>query len=424
MKLPRTFTFDMEGRTFDFQLHQRKLNFGQAGTGGYYWMDSRQFRRSKGGPNFQACVDLWWHVVERNGNTSDPHTQMALVFAECYPLINASKAMQDIYVDAHLHPKADRILLPEEDVERIRVIAHSGNPDLARLELDRLFRGPYPPPEEMPAFDEAAEKWIRDGISALQLEGRDGLKRYTETLSELMKRYRRRGNSDWKRMFLNKFSYECKVAFYLCYANAWIGILPRLAQRGELDSLGERFMRLWHNQNQPPEGAAEHRDVFSGQIPALHPLSAGILTSPQHLEVIGRYIGRPDFSELQASGTYLENKEYRDMVTTILVAAHEYDRSRRRWEDQRGQGTPGAREAANERHRDDGAASAKILFENYTDRRRKSCSKCSGRLSYIRHEPVATTDPPAAVAYFRCQGCGHEQSLRVSQDDLEMVQRF
>ncbi len=424
MKEPRTVTLDVEGRTFDFQLHQRHLNFGQAGTGEYYWMDSRQFRSGKGGPNFQACVDLWWHVVEWYGDTSDPHTEMALVFAECYPLINASRAMQNIYVDAHLHPKAERILLADEDVKRLLLIAHSGDPNLARLELDRLFRGPYPPPGEMPAFDEAAEKWIRDGISALQLEGRNGLKHYTKTLLGLIKKYRRRGNSDWKRMFLNKFSYECKVAFYYCYANAWIGILPRLQQRGELDSLGERFMRLWHHQNQAPEGATEHRGVFSGQIPALHPISAVILTSPQHLEVIGRYIGRPDFSELQASGMYLENKEYRDMVTTILVAAHEYDRSRRSWEDQRGQSTQKSKKDVKERPRDDGTASVQILFENYTNRRRVSCSDCSGTLSYVRHEPVATTDPPAVVAYFRCQACAHEQSLKISQDELVLTQRF
>ena len=438
---PRTITLAVGGRSFDFQLCQRELLFGRAGVGQYFWMDGRKFRHGTGGPNFRPCVDLWWHVNELAGAAGDPTTEMNLVLAECYPLVNTAKAVQDVYIDAHLHPRADREhvyfeadqirqrrsertdTLPNEDVERLRSIAHSGDVNQVRLELEGLFRGPSPSPEEMPAHVEAAQAWIGNGIVALRREGRDGLKRYTQTVDEWLRRLRKRGNIDRVRMFLNMFSYECKVAFYYCYGNAWSGILPQLQQMGELNSLGERFMRLWYHQNQPPEGAEVHRDIFSGQIPALHPLSAIILTSPQHLEVIGRYIGRPDFSELQASGTYLENKEYRDMVTTILVAAHEYDRSRRRWEDQRGQGTPGAREAANERHRDDGAASAKILFENYTDRRRKSCSKCSGALSYVRHELLDDVDSPTVLAYFRCQECKQERQLKIKQSDLELTNR-
>lgn len=439
---PRTITLAVEGRSFDFQLHQRELLFGRAGTGQYFWMDGRQFRQGVAGPNFRPCVDLWWHVNEQEGAAADPSTEMNLVLAECYPLINTSKSVQDVYMDAHLHRLADREYdyveedqirkrktertdtLPDEEIERLYSIAHSGDTNQIRLELEGLFRGQSPPPDEMPAYVAAAQAWIGNGIVALRREGREGLNRYIQTLDEWLRRLRRRGGINRVRMFLNMFSYECKVAFYYCYGNAWIGILPRLQQMGELDLLGERFMRLWHHQNQPPEGAEVHRDIFSGQIPALHPISAVILTSPQHLEVIGRYIGRPDYNELQASGAYLQCSEYRDMVATILVAAHEYDRSRRRWEDQRGQGIPSASEAANERHRDDGAASVHILFKNYTDRRRKSCSECSGELSYVRHELLDDVNSPAVLAFFVCQECNHQTQLEISEDDLLLTQRF
>lgn len=442
MQTPRTITVKEGDRSFDFQLHQREIFFGRAGTGQYFWMDGRQFRHGTAGPNFRPCIELWWHVVEQAGKARDHATELALVLAECYPLVNTAKAVQDVYIDAHLHPRADREhvyikedqtrqrrsertdMLAEEDVERLRLVAHSGDTNQVRLELEGLFRGQSPPSEEMPAFVEAVQAWTGNGIVALRREGRDGLRRYTRTVDEWLHKLRKRGGIDRVRMFLNMFSYECKVAFYYCYANAWIGILPQLQQMGELDSLGERFMRLWHHQNQPPEGAEVHRDIFSGQIPALHPISAVILTSPQHLEVIGRYIGRQDYDELQASGAYLQCSEYRDMVATILVAAHEYDRSHRRWEDQRGQGTPTDREVDNERHRDDGTASPHILFKNYTDRRRESCSECSGALSFIRHELLEEADSPTVLAFFRCEKCNHERQLRISEEHLLLTQRF
>ena len=436
MSRPPEVNVEHAGRSFPFQVHERELNFGQAGMGRYFWMDGRQLRRGSGGPNYRHCVDLWWHVVSQAGKDREPENEMTLVLAECYPLISTAKTLQDVYVDAHLHRAADReysfveedqvrqrraertYSLPEEDTARLRVIAHSRNADQIRSELERLFRGPLPPPREMPAFDNAAQAWIGNGIVALRREGREGLQRYTHTIDEWIRKLRRRSGIDRVRMFVNMFSYECKAAFYFCYGNAWVGILQSLKQAGKLDLLGERFMRLWHHQNRPADDAEVHRDVFCGQILALHPLSAIVLTSPEHLEVIGRCIGLPDYQGLVASGKIVECQEYWDFVATILIAAHEYDRSRRRWEDQREHPTHTSSNEVARQARDDATDSVRILFEDYAAARGRLCAECSGELRYVRQEPSGTAESPMATVTFRCQCCDRETAIEVGVDEI------
>jgi hypothetical protein len=436
MPRPRNITVEHEGRTFEFQVHERDLLFGRAGVARYFWMDGRQLRRGAGGPNFQPSVDLWWHVVTQAGADRDSENEITLVLAECYPLINSAKTLQDIYVDAHLHAKADReysfddedgvrqrraertYLLPDEDVERLRQIAHSRNTGLIRSELERLFLGELPPVEEMPAYTEAARRWIGNGIQALRTEGREGLQRYTRTVDEWIRKYRRRGGIDRVRKFVNMFSYECKVAFYLCYANAWVGILQSLRRSGDLDALSERFMRLWHHQNCAADDSEVHRDAFCGQILALHPLSAVVLTSPQHLAAIGQYLGLPDQEALIANGRIAATEEYWDMVSTILVAAHEYDRSRQRWDETRDHPIHTSSDLVEQQARDDATASLRVFFEEYVAARRQFCSECSGPLSFVRHEPAGTADSPAAIVYFRCTSCNRETAIEVGQSDV------
>ena len=357
MPPPISVDFEHGEHQFTFQIHWRNLLFGRAGTGQYFWMDGRQLRRGQGGPNFRPCVDLWWHATEQAGEDRAYDNEVNLVFAECYPLVNTARALQDLYVDAHLHRMADReyvieeeegirrvrsdrmYLLPEEECERLRSVADSRDTNRVRAELEGLFLGPLPPCGEMPAYQEAARAWIGNGIHALRTEGREGLQRYVGTVDEWIRRLRRRGNLDRVRLFLNMFSYQCKVAFYLCYCSAWVGILQRLAQTREPNIIGERFMRLWHHQNRAPDDFGVSQDAFCGQVLALHPLSAVVLTAPEHRAVVGNWIGHPDYEALHASGQVAQCEAYWDLVATILIAAHEYDRSRERWEAGRGQAT-------------------------------------------------------------------------------------
>ena len=204
----------MKGRFFPSRCANRQLVLGTAGPAEYFWMDGRQLRQGRGGPNFRACVDLWWNAVEAAGEARLQDNEVSLVLAECYPLINTARAVQDVYVDAHLHRTADReyvieeeegvrrarsdrtYVLPEEECERLREVAHTRDTNQVRAELESLFLGELPPRREMPAYQEAARAWIGNGIRALRTEGREGLRRYTGTVDEWIRRLRRRGNLD------------------------------------------------------------------------------------------------------------------------------------------------------------------------------------------------------------------------------------
>jgi hypothetical protein len=399
-------------------------------------MDGRQLRQGSGGPNFRPCVDLWWHAVAEAGVDREPDEEMTLVLAECYPLISSARSLQDIYVDAHLHPAADReyayeeqnsvrrrrtertYLLPEEEAARLRALAQNRKAELVRAELENLFLGTLPARREMPAFNEAARRWVGNGMVAFRREGHAGLQRHTKTVGEWIRKLRKQGGNNRVRSFIKMFSYECKAAFYCCYANAWVGLFQSLKQSRLLDMLGERFMRMWHHQNSAGGDFAVRRDILCGQILALHPLSGVILSSPQHLEVIGRCLGLRDYDGLVANGKITESEEYWDLVATVLIAAHEYDHSRRRWDERRGHfSKSGDSEIATE-SRDDATGSARILFEDYAMRSGRTCPSCAKSLDYVSHDPAGTAQSPTAIVVFRCDSCGHTTRVEVSHDDL------
>ena len=163
-----------EQQLFRFQVHERKLTFGAAGTASYYWMDGRQLRQRQGGPNFRSCVDLWWHAVENAGDTRVVENELSLVLAECYPLVNTAKSLQEVFVDAHFYNSADReysiqmeaglqvyrsdrtFMLPDEECARLYELAHSRRTEQVGQELDRLFLGWLPDVDVLGAYQESA----------------------------------------------------------------------------------------------------------------------------------------------------------------------------------------------------------------------------------------------------------------------------
>src|SRR5688500_383753 len=120
--------YELEGQLFRFDLCGRQLELGSAGLVDYFWMDSRQFRGLNPGPNYRACIDIWWRQLECQDHARDPAHQRDLVWAETYAMVSSSRAQQTVYIDAHARPGADResgaagdrteyasLLSPEED---------------------------------------------------------------------------------------------------------------------------------------------------------------------------------------------------------------------------------------------------------------------------------------------------------------------
>jgi hypothetical protein len=423
-----------------FLLNYRPLDLGTGRTIGYYWMDSRQFRTRPPGPNYRACVDSWWADVEMAGDTDDWGNLANLVLAECFSLVNTSRSLQEIYRDAHLHEAADRewdedsgdgpykkrvrsYSLPREETRRLLALAERRSSDLVRAELEQLFRGPLPPEEQKHRFMEAECIWLGKGILAFQEGGVGALRNYLNAeLAPWLLRYRKRGDDARTRLFINMFAYDCKVAFYLCYANAWIGLTRRLVDDHGLDPLSERFLRLWHHQNQPIEDPSApsggHPDVFCGQVLALHPLSAIFQDDPGHLAAIAAWIGHPDYEILSQQGREVDCPEYWRMVASILIAAHEYRHAHERWNVSRGVARTSIGDNGVDPARDDTVASAALLFEDYAHRRGIHCPQCHAPLVYRHFEPPGPGRSEVRVG-FRCRAAGHETSVLIREEDLQ-----
>jgi hypothetical protein len=426
-------TLELQGRHFTFDLCRRTLQLGPAGPVSYYWMDSAALRRSPPGPNFRACVDFWWAAMEHIGADGEIDTRVNRVWAECYPLVNNARSLQDVYIDAHLERRAAKRFadprcadradsLPADEVARLRAVAGSRSVPHIRAELDVLFLGVVPTPDELPASQEAARAWIGQGLVALQTGGLDALSAHVATLGTWIGRYRKRGGEDRARRFLNWFAYESKVAFYLCYANAWIGLIPRLRDLGLVEPFGERLLRLWHHQNQPgddPDGTGRHRDAFAGQVLALHPLSAFVMNDPAHLQALGAWIDHPEHDRLVQQAQVGAAPAYWDLVAALLIAAHEYKLVRDHWDQTRTSRTlAGSGDRAADAIRDESPPPLATELEDYAAARAIHCPACAGAARFVRNQAPAH-EAEAVRIDFECATCGHPFDAIITVTDFE-----
>jgi DNA-directed RNA polymerase subunit RPC12/RpoP len=340
-----------------------------------------------------------------------------------------------VYRDAHLHAQADReyvlddrsvsgspctertYSLPDDERARLKAIAHTRDLSQLRQELDRVFLGWIPTPDILPAYQEAAQAWIGNGIVALRNGGRAALSDYTETIDEWIQKYRRRGGQQHVRHFVNAFSYECKIAFYLCYTSAWVAILDHLVHNQLTDLTGMRLMSMWHNQNRADvDEQGRPNDVFRGQVLALHPLSGIVQTSSDHLSVLGKWLNHPGYDELAATGRVGECSEYWDVVTTILIAAHEYLASHKQWDLTRGKKAVTSTNALAGKSRNDSTASAALFFEDFASERGINCPACSSRYRFNKFE-IVDTDGYTVDAHYVCSHCGRPHNFTITYNE-------
>jgi hypothetical protein len=319
------------------------------------------------------------------------------------------------------HGRVERTYcLPAEEVVRLRRLAALRDPQRTRAELEGLFLGEMPPDCEMPGFQEAARSWIGNGIVALAQGGRPALRKHVAEVGKWIAKYRKQGDRNRVRRFVKMFAYECKAAFYLCYASTWVGLLQKLVTDGRTNVTGERFMRLWHHQNQPASdnhgvvGGA--RDVFCGQVLALHPLSAVVLNDTAHLMTIGRWLAHAQFDGLHQTGRVSTCPEYWDVVATILEAAHEYVHARDQWEASRGHVTHGGTVVADRAAANHAPDSVALFFEDIAAGQHLACPTCQQNLEYSSHE-TSNEDEDRVQVVFRCPS-GHEHKVTWTEEEL------
>lgn len=255
---------------------------------------------------------------------------------------------------------------------------------------------------------------LDQGVGLVRSKGDDGLREFLGKFDAWCACSRRRGGHAFRRRLLDGIAYLAKCCFNLCYANAWISIIPWLRKRQALDTVSERFLRFWHMQQQPVEG---HRgtvpDGFRGQVLSLHPLSGFFMKDPGLCAVAGRFFASDAHDRAFLRGDVAGCAEYWGLVGAILTAAHLYKQTQDDQQQRRcGHARPladggGPVEAANQ--------SAAGLMEEYAAARGLRYASCSGA---VRLEGQALTDEDTCDASFRCSGCGGLEHLVISRGDL------
>lgn len=426
-------------------------------------MDSSQLRSLKSPKaieNFESCVEHWRTAMEEMGCWNDVAQQVHFITALCYAVVCKSKSHQQIYKDAYLAPGAVRsadTALPDEIELRIQRVVQDRSRQGLQHELDTALGRFEAPAEHLPGFEEAFRHWVGNGVVWMRQDGDDGIHRFLEEVNDWLKKYRRTGGNVRVRRFINMFAYECKVNFYTCFANTWIDLIPWLREHRGLDDVSERFLRFWHMQNQPIEiphgrtlggvryptmrgaisqvrgadgslqrgtiilptehvGPTHVRDVFSGQVLSLHPLSAFLMQDRGLCAVAGRLFATEAYTRAFRDGQAAFCSEYWDLMGAILSAAHLYrqaldQQSARRGVHQRQPAQPDLAAVDSEE------LSAARMFEEYAAVRGMHCPHCQSALVCQSIRPTDPDEDQVQVD-FECRDCRRPVPLSIESEDF------
>jgi hypothetical protein len=213
----------------------------------------------------------------------EPDQIRQLLLAASYALVGADKGPQHVYRDAHLAPKTtepEERSLPESVWTGVQALVQGRNAQRVRQELDRVLGAWTLPASEQQAIRQTIGGILAHGVDLVRARGPEGLEEYLGKFESWCARTRRKGGQGFRRQALDGISYLSKCSFYLCYTNAWISLIPWLKEHRQLDTVSERFLRVWHLQQQPAEGGGLGGDVFRGQVLSLHPLSGFFMKDP------------------------------------------------------------------------------------------------------------------------------------------------
>lgn len=449
----------MRNQDFNFYLEHRAVDLGSAGRVSYYYMPVSRLRDNDpvaDASNFRSCIGHWFAVVQEHDQASDFGAQANFVLATCYALVRRDKGMQRIYRDAMPLPKSFRNLSskPSPEVcERIdRVIKDRDRAGIKR-ELDRALGAHQFSESDVLVVTEALQHWTRRGVQSFRFGNLPGLTKWLKEVEYWIGKYKKRSTPQ-VRLFVNAFSYECKLRFFGCYANFWIGLIPWLRAHRNLDAMSERFLRLWHNQNQPveippgqtaggilypkhvvqrlrtPDGRVAEilcptvfpsdntiPDVFGGQVLALHPLSWILLSNRALRHDVGSYIASPAHDggiRLGASG---QLPEYWGMVKSILTAAYLYQELQFRNESDRAVRPRTKSHSLQDRADPGSSTTPKALLEGYVEQLQRLCP-CGGKL-YLQGSEMPVADGESCDILVRCCRCKLESVIGATMADLQ-----
>lgn len=421
---------------YEFDLCTRQIDLGTAGLVRYFWMDSRPLRQGDS-PNYRACVDFWWACMQTERatqcrtNDTTARREVAqitdtLILAELYahPEVCRSKAAHSVFFDSFTRAprkqgrrgsgnEACLLELDPTEAHRLRLIAESRDVAAIRDELRTVLASELPSAEYRRKFSQDFSEWMDKGGEALRAAGRERLRRFLRAeLVPMIKLKRKRGGDPRGTQFINFMIYNAKIRFCTTYANAWVGLIRRLRMARAVDRNSEHLLRFWHCQHQCLHGEA---DPFWGQVLSLHPLSALVMTQPEHQVVLGRYLESVASIDSADAFDNSDNPAYWDLVGSILIAAHQYTREHAEADGQRKKLQ--SQRAIDAAARDDAEFSVAMELDKYAVRVGLKCLSCAGPISYQSHEPHSGADDVAQVVY-KCGRCGQTDKVNVTVADF------
>jgi hypothetical protein len=128
------------------------------------------------------------------------------------------------------------------------------------------------------------------------------------------------------------------------------------------------------------------------------------MEDPAHRQALGAWLTDPDHDALVASHRVTDSAAYRELVATILIAAHEYRQMHDAWNDRH---HPGCGAAVPPTDAARAPAPPAALFNALAARRGLTCPGCAGPLSYRDTESVdenGEDESPVGVVY-GCTRC-------------------
>jgi hypothetical protein len=411
--------------SFPVPVCARPLELGPGVKVQHYWIDKSLLKvpRSRRSNPSDLCTNIVWHYLEAmrlQGGVDDSVLRNVLL-AACYQLVSTDKGPQRVYRDACLRSKStkpEEVALPDDIRSHIKCVVARRDRESVRAELEELFAPAVPSPADTQALTQAFDGILDWGVRAARERGQAGGADFANLLDHWVTIKRKRGGDDFTRALLDHLSYQCKQAFYLCYTNLWISLIPSLREHRGLDEISERFLRFWHMQNQPvelPDGRVLP-DVFGGQVLALHPLSGFIMQDPALSAVAGNFFATDAYTATFTRGQAAACAEYWALVEVILTAAHLYRRANGEQEQARSRRT---RRGVEGLAAPAGGPCAEALLERLAEARGWFCPSCGGPLRHVGVDRGAGSD--AATLEYACRSCGtpvrkaqHYEELRSS----------
>jgi hypothetical protein len=356
------------------------------------------------------------------GLGDDPAQIAVLLLATCYGLVARSNAAGRVYRDAHLAAGAtdpDGGGLPDPVRRRIRDVMKARDPLRTRAALDELLGWQEPTGDEAALTGMILDGILRHGVELVRRRGHEGLYEFLGRADAWFRARIRKGDQGPTRGFLRRFAFECKVSFYLCYANAWIGLIPWLREHRGLDPTSERFLGFWHMQNRPvpgPDGRATP-DAFRGHVLGLHPLSGFFMKDPALCAVAGRFFATDAYDEALTRGRAGACAAYWSLVGAILTAAALYRQALDGQDPRRGRRARGSAATCPSAESAPERTEARLL-EDFAAHTGLRCTGCGGDLRFEGLTPPEGPTPTGVEVAFACRRCGAGARHRLDRSGL------